>query len=73
MGRERKQELRALDNRGREGWNWRLLQNMQRGLTGELRKEAVALQRDLGFNVTSVCLCSAHAPPPSCLFLSHCL
>lgn len=38
MGRERKQELRALDNRGREGWNWRLLQNMQRGLTGELRK-----------------------------------
>lgn len=42
-------------------------------LTGELRKEAVALQRDLGFNVTSVCLCSAHAPPPSCLFLSHCL
>lgn len=38
MGRERKQELRALGKRRREGWNWRLLQKLQRGLTGQLRK-----------------------------------
>lgn len=35
MLREGKRETRPLGNREREGWNWRLLQNVQRGLTGE--------------------------------------